>query len=120
MNEPLFVYGSGNQVRCFCHVNDVIHGLLLIMDSPQTPGHVYNIGNDEQISIMDLAKKVIAITGSKSIINQIEYNEAYPPGFEDIQIRVPDITKIKSSLGWQPQISLEQIIKDIATFYQNQ
>jgi len=120
MNEPLFVYGSGNQVRCFCHVNDAIHGLLLIMDSPQTPGHVYNIGNDEQISIMDLAKKVIAITGSKSIINQIEYNEAYPPGFEDIQIRVPDITKIKSSLGWQPQISLEQIIKDIATFYQNQ
>jgi len=119
-NEPLVVYGSGNQVRSFCHVNDAIHGLLLIMDSPQTPGQVYNIGNDEQISIMALAKKVIEIIGSKSIVNQIEYNEAYPPGFEDIQIRVPDITKIKSSLGWQPQISLDQIIRDIATFNQNQ
>jgi len=117
-NEPLVVYGSGNQVRCFCHINDAIHGLLLIMDSPQTLGQVYNIGNDEQISIMALAKRVIEITGSKSIINQIDYNEAYPSGFEDIQIRVPDITKIKSSLGWQPQISLDQIIKDIATFNQ--
>jgi len=117
-NEPLVVYGSGNQVRCFCHVNDAVRALMLVIDSPKAPGQVYNVGNDEQISIMDLAKKVIEITGSKSIINQIDYNEAYPPGFEDIQIRVPDITKIKNSLGWQPQISLDQIIKDIATFNQ--
>jgi len=95
-NEPLVVYGSGNQVRCFCHVNDAVRALMLVIDSPKAPGQVYNVGNDEQISIMDLAKKVIEITGSKSIINQIDYNEAYPPGFEDIQIRVPDIKKLKT------------------------
>ena len=115
-NEPLVVYGSGNQVRCFCHVNDVVRALILVIDSSEAPGQVYNVGNDEQISIMALAKKVIAITGSRSVINQIDYNEAYPSGFEDIQIRVPDISKIKSSLGWQPRINLDQIIKDVAAF----
>lgn len=115
-NEPLVVYGSGNQVRCFCHVNDAVRALMLVIDSPETPGQVYNVGNDEQISIMALAKRVIEITGSRSVINQIDYNEAYPSGFEDIQIRVPDISKIKSSLGWQPRINLDQIIKDVAAF----
>ena len=115
-NEPLVVYGSGNQVRCFCHVNDAVRALMLVIDSPKAPGQVYNVGNDEQISIMALAKRVIEITGSRSVINQIDYNEAYPSGFEDIQIRVPDISKIKSSLGWQPRINLDQIIKDVAAF----
>lgn len=113
-NEPLVVYGSGNQVRCFCHVNDAVRALMLVIDSSKASGQVYNVGNDEQISIMALAKKVIEITGSRSVINQIGYNEAYPSGFEDIQIRVPDISKIKSSLGWQPRINLDQIIKDVA------
>lgn len=115
-NEPLVVYGSGNQVRCFCHVNDAVRALMLVIDSPKASGQVYNVGNDEQISIMALAKRVIEITGSRSVINQIDYNEAYPSGFEDIQIRVPDISKIKSSLGWQPKINLDQIIKDVAIF----
>ena len=115
-NEPLVVYGSGNQVRCFCHVNDAVGALMLVIDSPKASGQVYNVGNDEQISIMALAKRVIEITGSRSVINQIDYNEAYPSGFEDIQIRVPDISKIKSSLGWQPRINLDQIIKDVAAF----
>ena len=115
-NEPLAVYGSGNQVRCFCHVNDAVRALMLVIDSPKAPGQVYNVGNDEQISIMALAKRVIEITGSRSVINQIDYNEAYPSGFEDIQIRVPDISKIKNSLGWQPRINLDQIIKDVAAF----
>jgi UDP-glucose 4-epimerase len=115
-NEPLVVYGSGNQVRCFCHVNDAVRALLLIIDSPKALSQVYNVGSDQQISVMDLAKKVIEITGSKSRINQLDYNEAYPSGFEDIQIRVPDISKIKCSLGWQPSISLDQIIKDVVAF----
>lgn len=115
-NEPLVVYGSGNQVRCFCHVNDAVRALMLVIDSPKASGQVYNVGNDEQISIMALAKRVIKITGSRSVINQIDYNEAYPSGFEDIQIRVPDISKIKNSLGWQPRINLDQIIKDVAAF----
>jgi len=113
-NEPLSVYGSGEQIRCFCHVSDAVRGLLLVMDSDQAVGQVFNIGNSEQISIMALAQKVIAVTGSKSKIEKIAYEQAYPQGFEDMQRRVPDISKIDKILGWQPQINLEQIIKDIA------
>ena len=113
-NEPLSVYGSGDQIRCFCHVVDAVRGLLLVMDSEQVVGQVFNIGNSEQISIMALAQKVIAVTGSKSKIEKIAYEQAYPQGFEDMQRRVPDISKIDKILGWQPQINLEQIIKDIA------
>jgi len=113
-NEPLSVYGSGDQIRCFCHVSDAVRGLLLVMDSEQAVGQVFNIGNSEQISIMALAQKVIAVTGSKSKIEKIAYEQAYPQGFEDMQRRVPDISKIDKILGWQPQINLEQIIKDIA------
>ena len=118
-NEPIEVYGSGDQIRCFCHVSDVVRALLLVIDSEWTIGEVFNIGNNEQISIMDLAKKVIEITGSKSEIRKIPYSEAYPKGFEDMQRRVPDISKIKNSLGWSPEIGLDQIIRDIADFQRN-
>jgi len=115
-NEPLSVYGSGEQIRCFCHVNDAVRALLLIMDSDKAIGEVFNVGNNQQISIMDLAKKVIEITGSTSSIEKIAYDKAYPEGFEDMQRRVPDISKIKQVLGWYPEINLDQIIKDIAAF----
>jgi len=115
-NEPLSVYGSGDQIRCFCHVADAVKGLLLIMDSDKAVGQVFNVGNNSQISIMELAKKVIEITGSKSSIEKIAYENAYPEGFEDMQRRVPDISKIKQVLGWEPKINLDQIIKDIAAF----
>jgi len=115
-NEPLSVYGSGDQIRCFCHVADAVKGLLLIMDSDKAVGQVFNVGNNSQISIMELAKKVIEITGSKSSIEKIAYEEAYPDGFEDMQRRVPDVSKIKQVLGWEPKINLDQIIKDIAAF----
>jgi UDP-glucose 4-epimerase len=115
-NEPLSVYGSGDQIRCFCHVSDAVRGLLLVMDSDKAIGEVFNVGNNQQISIMELAKKVIEITGSKSIIEKIAYEKAYPQGFEDMQRRVPDISKIKQVLGWSPEINLDQIIKDIAAF----
>jgi UDP-glucose 4-epimerase len=113
-NESLSVYGSGDQIRCFCHVTDAVRGLLLVMDSDKAVGQVFNIGNNSQISIMELAKKVIEITGSKSSIEKIPYEKAYPEGFEDMQRRVPDISKIKQVLGWEPKINLDQIIKDIA------
>jgi UDP-glucose 4-epimerase len=74
------------------------------------------MGNNQQISIMELAKKVIEVTGSKSVIEKIAYEHAYPQGFEDMQRRVPDISKIKQVLGWAPEINLDQIIKDIAAF----
>jgi len=115
-NEPLSVYGSGDQIRCFCHVTDAVRGLLLVMDSDKAVGEVFNVGNNQQISIMELAKKVIEITGSKSAIEKISYEKAYPQGFEDMQRRVPDISKIKQVLGWSPEINLDQIIKDIAAF----
>ena len=116
MNEPLSVYGSGDQIRCFCHVSDAVRALLLVMDSDKSVGEVFNVGNNQQISIMELAKKVIEITGSKSTIEKIAYEQAYPQGFEDMQRRVPDISKIKQVLGWSPEINLDQIIKDIAAF----
>jgi len=113
--EVLNVYGSGEQIRCFCHVSDAVRALLLVMDSDKAIGEVFNVGNNEQISIMDLAKKVIAVTGSSSAIEMMDYEKAYPAGFEDMERRVPDISKIKRVLGWQPEIGLEQIIKDIAS-----
>jgi len=115
-NQPLSVYGTGDQIRCFCHVNDAVRALLLIMDSDKAIGEVFNVGNNQQISIMDLAKKVIEITGSTSSIEKIAYDKAYPEGFEDMQRRVPDISKIKQVLGWSPEINLDQIIKDVAAF----
>ena len=118
-NKPLSVYGSGDQIRCFCHVTDAVNALLLVMDSDKAVGQVFNVGNNFQISIMELAKKVIEITGSKSSIEKIAYEQAYPEGFEDMQRRVPDISKIKQVLGWEPKINLDQIIKDIAAFNSN-
>ena len=118
-NEPLQVYGTGEQIRCFCHVEDAVRALLLVMDSDKSIGEVFNIGNNQQISILELAKRVIQITDSKSEIIKIPYTEAYPDGFEDMQRRVPDISKIKNVLGWSPQIGLDQTIKDITTFNLN-
>jgi UDP-glucose 4-epimerase len=115
-NEPLSVYGSGGQIRCFCHVDDAVRALLLVMDSDKAVGEVFNVGNNHQITIMELAKKVIEITGSTSSIEKIAYEQAYPEGFEDMQRRVPDISKIKQVLGWSPEINLDQIVKDIAAF----
>jgi UDP-glucose 4-epimerase len=115
-NEMLSVYGSGDQIRCFCHVEDAVRALLLVIDSDKAIGQVFNIGNNQQISIMELAKRVIEVTGSSSEIGRIPYEKAYPAGFEDMQRRVPDISKIKQVLGWEPAINLDQIIKDIAVF----
>ena len=115
-NEPLSVYGSGDQIRCFCHVDDAVKALILVMDSATAIGDVFNVGNNQQISIMELAKKVIELTGSSSSIEKVAYEKAYPEGFEDMQRRVPDISKIRQVLGWTPEINLDQIIKDIAAF----
>jgi UDP-glucose 4-epimerase len=113
--EPLQVYGSGDQIRCFCHVSDAVRALILIMNSTKTIGQVFNVGNNQLVSIMQLAERVIQITNSKSKIVKVAYAEVYPEGFEDMQMRVPDISKIKKVLGWEPEIDLDQIIKDIAS-----
>ena len=114
-DDPLTVYGTGSQSRCFCHVYDAVAGLLAVIDSNATLGEVFNIGNDEEITIQDLASEVIELTNSKSTIEKVLYEKAYAPGFEDMQRRVPDISKIKRTVGWSPKLSLESIITDIAT-----
>jgi UDP-glucose 4-epimerase len=116
-NQPLEVYGNGDQIRCFCHVEDAVRAMLLVADSDQAVGNVFNIGNNQQISILELAKKVIEVTGSNSEIVKIPYSKAYPKGFEDMQRRVPDISKIKKFLGWTPLIRLDQIIRDVAAYH---
>jgi UDP-glucose 4-epimerase len=119
-NEPVSVYGSGDQIRCFCHIDDAVRALLLVMESEKAIGQVFNVGNNQQITIMDLAKKAIELTRSTSAIEKIAYEKVYPVGFEDMQRRVPDISKIKRVLGWTPEINLDQIIKDIAEFNSKQ
>jgi UDP-glucose 4-epimerase len=116
-NDPISVYGSGEQIRCFCHVDDAVDALLIVMASEKAIGQVFNVGNNQQVSIEGLAQKIVEITGSKSKITKIPYSQAYPEGFEDMQKRVPDISKIKNVLGWSPQKRLDQIIKDVAAFY---
>ena len=115
-NEQISVFGDGNQTRCFCHVSDTVRAILLVMDSEKSIGQVFNVGNDQQISIMELAKMVIKIAGSSSTIVTLPYLEAYAEGFEDMQRRVPDISKIRTALGWSPKIGLDQIIQDVVDF----
>jgi UDP-glucose 4-epimerase len=113
-NEPLTVYGTGSQSRCFCHVYDAVEGLLAVIDSNVTLGEVFNIGNDEEITIEDLAHEIIESTGSSSVIEKVLYEKAYAAGYEDMQRRIPDISKIKRVVRWAPKLSLESIISDVA------
>jgi UDP-glucose 4-epimerase len=113
-NEPITIYGDGNQSRVFCHVADAVQAISTIAQTDSTIGDVYNVGGIGEVSIKELAEKVIAITGSKSTITYTSYSDAYPAGFEDIQRRVPDISKIKSAISWSPTKELDQIISDIA------
>ena len=113
-NEPITIYGNGEQTRCFGHVYDVIDAVISVAFSDRTIGKVINIGNNFEISMNDLAKKIIEETGSKSEIKYIPYSEAYGDGFEDMERRVPNIDLIKSLTGWQPKRDLTQIIKDVA------
>jgi UDP-glucose 4-epimerase len=115
-NEPITIYGDGEQTRCFGHVYDVIDAVISVAFSDKTIGKVINIGNNFEISMNDLAKKIIEETGSKSEIKYIPYSEAYGEGFEDMERRVPNIDLIKSLTGWQPKRDLTQIIKDVAEY----
>ena len=113
-NEPITVFGDGTQQRCFGHVLDVVEGLSKLLESPQCFGQVINLGNDEEVSILGLAEKAIELTGSKSEIRYIPYEEAYGDGFEDMRRRVPGLEKAKKLIGYQPTRSLADIINDVA------
>ena len=113
-NEPIAIYGDGNQTRCFAHVHDVIDAVLAIAFAGNTIGKVINIGNDYEISINDLAKKIIDETGSKSEMVYVPYAEAYGDGFEDMERRVPNIDLINQLVAWKPKRNLSTMIADIS------
>ena len=115
-NEPLTIYGTGKQTRCFGHVYDAVDASVKIAFSEKTIGKVINVGNNFEISINDLAKKVIAETNSKSEVVYVPYKEAYGDGFEDMERRVPNIELINSLVGWEPKRNLSTMISDIASF----
>jgi UDP-glucose 4-epimerase len=112
--DALTVYGDGTQSRCFCHVRDSVRAIIALSEEPSAVGKVFNIGATESISILDLARHIISLTGSSSDITFVPYEQAYADGFEDMQRRVPDITRIQQLLGWAPEYSLDDIILDIA------
>ena len=118
-NEPISIYGDGTQSRVFCHVDDAIEALLALVGSDKTLNEVYNVGGTGEITIKELADQVIKETKSQSSIEFIPYEKAYAPGFEDMQRRVPDISKIKQELGWVPKKNLSQIITDVAAHVSN-
>ena len=113
-NEPLTIYGDGTQSRVFCHVDDAVVAIAKMAATDTTIGDVYNVGGTGEVTIKQLAEQVLAVTGSKSPITYTAYSDAYPAGFEDIQRRVPAISKVKSAIGWAPTKDLKQIISDIA------
>ena len=113
-NQALTIYGDGTQSRVFCHVDDAVQAIATIAATDATIGEVFNVGGSGEITIKALAEKVISTTKSQSVITYTAYSDAYPAGFEDIQRRVPDISKIKQAIGWAPTKDLETIIKDIA------
>lgn len=112
--EPLKVFGTGEQTRCFCHVADVVHALMLLMDDPGSFGGIYNIGSTEKVTIRQLAEFVIRELNSSSKIDVIPYDQAYANGFEDMLHRAPDCSKLHTLTGWKAEIPLKQIIADVA------
>lgn len=112
--EPLMVHGDGSQSRCFGHVLDIIEGVAKVIETPECFGQVINLGNPEEVSILGLAEKAIAMTGSKSEIRYIPYEEAYGEGFEDMQRRVPSLEKAERLVGFRPTRTLDDIIHDVA------
>jgi UDP-glucose 4-epimerase len=118
--RPITVYGDGGQTRCFGYVGDVVSALVKLMDHPDAVGQVFNIGSNEEVSIMELAKRVKELTESGSEIVCIPYDEAYEEGFEDMPRRVPDITKVNQMVGFRPEMQLDGILKRVIDFYEVQ
>ena len=110
-NEPITVYGTGEQTRCFCFVGDVVKGMVDLCDHPQAYGRVFNLGGSEEVSMKELAQRIITASGSSSRLDFIPYDVAYEEGFEDMQRRVPDTTRAHDLIGFQPTVGLDEIIR---------
>jgi UDP-glucose 4-epimerase len=117
--EPLTVYGDGRQARCFCDVDDAVKALILLAESPVAVGQLFNIGSTEEITIFELAQKIIELTNSSSAIKFVSYDDAYGPGFEDMRRRVPDISKIGAAVGWAPRLTLQDTLMRLIAYYEN-
>ena len=113
-DEPIIIYGDGKQSRVFCHVDDAVKAILVIGNSTESIGEVYNVGGVGEVSILDLAQKIKSVLNSESKITYLPYGDAYPPGFEDMRRRVPDISKITQQFNWRPENALDKIISDVA------
>jgi UDP-glucose 4-epimerase len=118
LGHPLTVFGDGSQRRCFADVGDVVGQLAALAEAPGAVGEVFNVGNDrEEVTILDLAKRVKAHTASKSEIVLVPYERAYEEGFEDMQRRVPDLSKLRALTGYEPQVSLDEILDRIVAYF---
>jgi UDP-glucose 4-epimerase len=113
-NEDIIIYDDGSQSRVFCHVEDAVRAVLTLADTDSTIGDYFNVGGTGEVTVKELAEKIIEQTKSNSTIKHIPYTDAYPAGFEDMQRRVPDITKIKKAINWQPTHTLDSIIDSVA------
>ena len=110
-DEPIAIHGDGKQTRCFCHVTDVVRALAALPNQPRAVGQVYNIGSTEEVSIIELARRVKELTESRSELRLVPYDQAYAKGFEDMRRRVPSIDKIYQLMGWRPTKSLDEILR---------
>jgi UDP-glucose 4-epimerase len=115
-NEPITVYGDGKQIRCFTYVRDVVEALVALMHQPKAIGEVFNIGNNQGIEIIELAKMVIQMTGSHSKIVLVPYDQAYEEGFEDMRIRIPDLEKAGQVIGYKPKVQLAEILEKVIDY----
>lgn len=111
--QPITVYGDGKQVRCFTHVKDVVWAMIQLVETPDAIGQIFNVGNDQSVSIAELAEMIKRLTRSDSEIVYVPYDEAYEYGFEDMRIRVPNLNKVREVIGYHPKIELENILKDV-------
>jgi len=117
LGHPIQVYGDGEQTRCFTYVNDVVEALIGLAHFPQAVGGIFNVGSEEEISINELAKMVKRLTKSRSPIEHLPYEKAYEKGFEDMRRRVPDLTKIRSMIGFRPKVNLEEMLLKIIDYF---
>jgi nucleoside-diphosphate-sugar epimerase len=114
--EDLTVFGNGTQVRCFTHVLDTVHALVLLMETEEAAGSVFNVGSPEAIPVVELARRVIERSGSSSTVTFLEYEEVYGEGFEELGKREPDISAITSATGWTPTLDVDEAIDDVIAY----
>jgi len=119
-NDPITVYGDGSQSRCFCDVSDTVRALEALLLDARAVGQVFNVGSTEEVTILELAQRVKRLTHSASPITFVPYDEAYAPGFEDMQRRVPDISRIRSLIGWEPRYDLDAILRRIINYFEDE